>query len=72
MGVDNFDGCYKSLFGYFLAIQKVTPRRAGGQGIYIFSYARPKKGHQNHQPVPHNETEQQNNKQNAPIQRPKQ
>ena len=27
-----------SLFGYFLANQKVTPRRAGGQGIYIFSY----------------------------------
>ena len=28
-----------SLFGYFLANQKVTPRRAGGQGIYFFSYA---------------------------------
>ena len=28
-----------SLFGYFLANQKVTPRRVGGQGIYIFSYA---------------------------------
>ena len=27
-----------SLFGYFLANQKVTPRRVGGQGIYIFSY----------------------------------
>ena len=27
-----------SLFGYFLANQKVTPRRAGGQGIYFFSY----------------------------------
>ena len=27
-----------SLFGYFLANQKVTPRRGGGQGIYFFSY----------------------------------
>ena len=27
-----------SLFGYFLANQKVTPRRVGGQGIYFFSY----------------------------------
>ena len=35
-----------SLFGYFLANQKVTPRRAGGQGIYFFSYVLPKKGHQ--------------------------
>ena len=41
-----------SLFGYFLANQKVTPRRAGGQGMYIFSYALPKKGHQNQRPTP--------------------
>ena len=27
-----------SFFGYFLSIQKVTPRRAGGQGMYFFSY----------------------------------
>ena len=36
-----------SLFGYFLANQKVTPRRVGGQGIYIFSYAPTYSNHQN-------------------------
>ena len=30
----------------------MTLRRVGGQGVNIFSYTLPKKGHQNHQPAP--------------------
>ena len=56
-----------SLFGYFLANQKVTPRRGGGQGIYIFSYALPEKGHRKPPTRPHDETEQKNNKQSTPT-----
>ncbi len=57
--VSFFNGCYRlvEMVGLSQAVRNrrstyLDPRRGGGQGIYIFSYVLPKKGHKNHHPAP--------------------